>query len=174
MESKTIRTQSDWAALYTRVRAKTGRTYPYPYLWAEMTELEQRQAVAMLHWEEYQHQASKHRALHAPYKDKMGKLRFDLIPPEYDLAFAEVATFGIEKLRKLGVKAPERNWERGLPLVSDHLAAIKRHINQWELGNDIDDESHFNHLQHALWHLGAMVTMVKRGRTDLDDRGKIC
>jgi len=175
MEHTPIRCQEDWEKFYARIKNKTGADYPYPKLWSAMSEPEQRKAVAMLYWEEYQFsQASPTYIGLKPYKEKAGKLRFDLIPPEFDLAFAEVATFGIQKLHQLGVHGPDRNWEKGLLLVADHLAAIKRHINQWERGIDLDEESHFNHLQHALWHLGAMVTMVKRGRTDLDDRNKLC
>jgi len=87
-----------------------------------------------------------------------------------DLSFAQVATFGIEKLRKFGVTNPDRNWEVGLPLVAAHLAAFKRHINSWEMGIDVDQESGLNHLQHAHWHLSAMVTQIMRNRHDLDDR----
>jgi hypothetical protein len=105
-----------------------------------------------------------------PYKDKKGKLRFDLIPPEMDRAFAEVSMFGIEKLKQHGIVNPERNWEHGLKLVGDHLAAVKRHINEWEMGADADHESHLNPLAHAHWHLSAMVTQIMRGRGDLDDR----
>lgn len=110
-----------------------------------------------------------------PFKDKKDKLRFDLIPPEFDKAFAEVSTMGIEKLRRAGVDSPERNWEQGLKLVADHLAAVKRHINKWELGENLNVEKGFegqelHHLKHALWHLGAMVTQIERGRNDLDDR----
>ena len=110
------------------------------------------------------------------FKDKQGKLRFDLIPPEFDRAFAEVATMGIEKLKRAGIENPERNWEKGLKLVGDHLAAVKRHINSWESGENFNEEatmgdySALHHLKHALWHLGAMVTQIERGREDLDDR----
>lgn len=113
--------------------------------------------------------------MNKPFKDKSGKLRFDLIPPEFDKAFAEVATIGIEKLKASGVENPERNWEQGLKLVGDHLAAVKRHINKWEMGEDLNKEKGMedkalNHLKHALWHIGAMVTQIDRGRNDLDDR----
>jgi len=104
------------------------------------------------------------------YKQKDGKLRFDLIPPELSLAYAEVATFGIEKLKSLGVEKPERNWEKGLKLVEDHLAAAQRHINKWERGIDLDEESGLLHLKHAMWHIAGMITQIERGRTDLDDR----
>ncbi len=108
-----------------------------------------------------------------PFKQKEGKLRFDFIPPEMDLAFAEVATFGVDKLKRLGVESPDRNWEKGLKLVGDHLAAAKRHINKWERGIDLDEESGLNHLKHSLWHIAAMVTQIERGRIDLDDRPSI-
>lgn len=107
------------------------------------------------------------------YKDKEGKLRFDLIPPEMNLAFAEVATFGIEKLKKKGIENPERNWEKGLKLVEDHGAAHDRHYNKWLRGIDLDEESGLNHLKHALWHLTAMVTQLERARSDLDDRPSV-
>ena len=105
-----------------------------------------------------------------PFKDKKGKLRFDLIPPEMDRAFAEVATYGIQKLKSMGVTNPERNWETGLKLVADHIAALKRHVNAWELGHDIDKESGIHALKHAMWHLVAVVTQIERKRHDLDDR----
>ncbi len=108
--------------------------------------------------------------LWAPYKDKKGKLRFDLIPPEMDKAWAEVGTFGIQKLKEKGVQNPERNWERGLKLVEDCLASAKRHINEWEMGLNADKESNLNPLKHALWWLAGMVTLIERGRIDLDDR----
>jgi len=105
-----------------------------------------------------------------PFKDKKGKLPFHLIPPELDKSYAEVAQFGIEKLKRLGVTNPERNWEKGLKLLEDHGAACERHYNLWKSGIDLDAESGLHHLKHALWHLTAIVTQVERGRTDLDDR----
>jgi hypothetical protein len=105
-----------------------------------------------------------------PFKQIEGKLRFDLIPPEMDKAFAEVATFGINKLSKLGVENAERNWEQGIRLVRDHLGAMKRHINSWELGVNDDPESKLSHMKHALWHIAAIVAQLDRKRNDLDDR----
>jgi hypothetical protein len=98
-------------------------------------------------------------------KETDGKLRMDLIPAEVDKAYAEVLTFG-------ALKYADRNWEKGLLLIKHHLGAMKRHISKWELGIDNDHESNLNHLKHALFHIAAMVTMVERGRKDLDDRVK--
>jgi hypothetical protein len=104
------------------------------------------------------------------FKDKAGKLRFDLIPPEMDLAYAEVATFGIQKLKNHGVENPDRNWESGLFFLADHLAATKRHMNCWERGIDLDHESNLCHLKHALWHIAAIITLIERGKSEFDDR----
>lgn len=106
----------------------------------------------------------------AAYKQKDGKVKMHLVPPEMEWAFAEVGTFGVEKLKRLGIENPERNWEKGLKLVEDHLAAAKRHMNKWQRGIDNDEESNLSHMKHALWHVAAIVTMIDRGRKDLDDR----
>lgn len=98
-------------------------------------------------------------------KDTAGKVRLDLIPPEVILAYGEILTMG-------ATKYADRNWEKGLLLVKHHLGAAQRHINKWQLGIDKDEESGYNHMEHAMWHLAAIVTQLRRGRTDLDDRTK--
>jgi hypothetical protein len=99
-------------------------------------------------------------------KDTLGKLRFDLIPPEVLIALAEVYTFGM-------MKYAARNWENGLLLEEHHGAAMMRHFTQWRMRKDYDPESALNHLKHALFHLAAMITQIERGRTDLDDRVRL-
>lgn len=105
-----------------------------------------------------------------PFCDMKGKLRLDLVPPELEEAFAEVAEFGLIKLKKHKVKNPENNWLVGLRLDGDHITKARRHIAEWRSGLDFDHESGLNPLQHALWHLGAAITQIKRNRKDLDDR----
>jgi len=90
-----------------------------------------------------------------------GKLRFDLIAPEMDLALAKVLTHGCNKYHA-------RNWESGLYAMS-YLASCKRHINSWELGEDCDLESNLSHLEHAFTNLGMLITTLKR-IPELDDR----
>lgn len=96
-------------------------------------------------------------------KDLQNKLRYDLIPPEVLEALAEVLTYGMNKYSA-------KNWEYGLPLEAAHGAAHMRHYEKWRKGIDVDEESGFSHISHSLCNLAMMVTQIKRGRTDLDDR----
>ena len=78
-----------------------------------------------------------------------GKLRFDLIEPSTEKALAEVFTFGQSK----GYE--ERSWRN--VEVKRYLAALKRHINEWQLGVEADEESRLNPLKHALWNIAAIL-----------------
>jgi hypothetical protein len=82
------------------------------------------------------------------------KLRMDLIPPEADKAMAEILTFGAEKYG-------DRNWELGFPYLS-LLASAKRHILAWEMGENNDVESGFNHMKHALTNIAMLVHHIER------------
>lgn len=93
----------------------------------------------------------------------LNKLRFDLIPPEADKALAEVLTMG-------AMKYSDRNWEKGtFRLVTDIIGSMKRHLNAWEMGEDVDEESGYNHTKHILWNAMALAVYVERG-VGVDDR----
>lgn len=77
-------------------------------------------------------------------KEKEGKLRFELIPPEMKLALAEVLTYGANKYA-------DNNWKY-VP-IQEYIGAMERHINKWELGEEINAESGLHHLKHALTNL---------------------
>jgi hypothetical protein len=95
-------------------------------------------------------------------KEQLGKARFDLIPPEALLSLAEVYSLGTTKY-------DDRNWEKGIPF-SAALGALKRHLNSFELGAMINtaDGSH-EHMAHVMWWAVALITFIKRDRTDLND-----
>ena len=90
-----------------------------------------------------------------------GKLRMDLIPPEAEIALAEVLTFGCNKYA-------ERNWESGIK-YSRLYGSLRRHLKEWALGNYNDPESKLLHLKHALWNLMAITVFEMRGMHHLDD-----
>ena len=90
-----------------------------------------------------------------------GKLRYDLIPIEALCELAKVLTYGANKYA-------ERNWEKGLTYSRVYAAAL-RHIFAWWNNNDIDDESGFHHLSHALTNIVFLVTYIQRG-VGVDDR----
>lgn len=95
-------------------------------------------------------------------KDVNGKPRFDLIPPEAMLALAEVYSLGAGKYE-------DRNWEKGIPF-SVCLAALKRHLNQFELGNRVNtSDGNLSHLDHVMWWAVALVTFLRRSCDNLND-----
>jgi hypothetical protein len=98
-------------------------------------------------------------------KEIVGKLRYDLVPVEFEDELAKVYTEGAKKYS-------DRNWEKGLLFMKHHYAAARRHMAKWVKGVDLDDETNTHHLANAAWHLAAIITLSARGRTDLDDRNK--
>lgn len=95
-------------------------------------------------------------------KDVKGKPRFDLIPPEAMKALAEVYSLGANKYES-------RNWEKGIPF-SVALGALKRHLNEFELGHEINTaDGELEHMAHVMWWSVAIVTFLRRYRKDLND-----
>lgn len=103
-------------------------------------------------------------------KNDSGKIRYDLISPEWEEGLAEILTGapGVGGAEEYGA----RNWEDGLD-VSRVYAALRRHIAAWIKGEDNDPKSGKSHLFHAnacLMFLWAMPTI----HPERDDRGAIC
>lgn len=72
-----------------------------------------------------------------------GKPRFDLEPPVAKLELAKVLQFG-------AVKYGPENWRKVDNLKQRYLAASMRHINAYQRGETLDDESGLHHLAHAV------------------------
>lgn len=86
-------------------------------------------------------------------KDTFGKLRYDLVPPEWIEAMAEVMSYGAQKY-------DDNNWRSGV--ASNYEAALMRHFQAWRMGEDIDPESHLPHLAHALANIGILITLTAK------------
>ena len=84
-----------------------------------------------------------------------GKIRMDLIPPEWEYALADVLTQGAEKYA-------ERNWERGMDW-SKPIGCARRHIAKFMMGERYDWETGCHHLAMAAWNLLALMTYDLRG-----------
>ena len=107
-------------------------------------------------------------------KDDAGKPRMDLIPPEVMFALATVLGFG-------AVKYADRNWEKGMSW-GRVFGALMRHLWAWWGGQgpttksfafgDLDAETGFSHLWHALCCIAFLVAYEERGAGE-DDRLKI-
>lgn len=82
-----------------------------------------------------------------------GKVRHDLLEP-----------FAINELAKVFTKGAEKyaihNWLKGMEW-SKVIASLKRHINKFELGEDLDQETGLYHMAHAAWNAMALVSYYK-------------
>jgi len=94
-------------------------------------------------------------------KDDTGKLRYDLIPPEALEELAKVLTFG-------ATKYDDRNWEKGMNWGRVFGAAM-RHMWSWWNGKNVDVETGYSHLSHALTCIAFLITYEKR-KAGVDDR----
>jgi hypothetical protein len=90
-----------------------------------------------------------------------GKLRVDLIPPEWITELAEVFTAGAKKYA-------DRNWELGMPW-SKVWGPLLRHAFKWLRGEERDPETGCLHLAMAAWNALALMTYQERnlGTKDL-------
>lgn len=73
-------------------------------------------------------------------KHDTGKLRFDLVDPDWFRAVAEVLTQG-------AVKYADDNWKQGT--VDRYIAALHRHANAVQCGEPADPESGLSHWVHV-------------------------
>lgn len=92
-----------------------------------------------------------------------GKPRLDLIAPEVMIALGTVLAFGAKKYA-------ERNWEKGMSWGRVY-GALQRHLQMWAMGIDLDEESGYPHLWHALTNLHFLVAYADR-EAGTDDRSK--
>ena len=78
------------------------------------------------------------------------KLRYDLIPPIVDEELAKILTYGVKKYE-------ENNWQQLDNFNNRYYAALRRHVEAWRNGEDLDKESGEHHLSHALTNLAFLV-----------------
>lgn len=87
--------------------------------------------------------------------EKGSKLqRYDLVPPEFEDALAEVYGRGARKYA-------DRNWEKGYKWGLS-VAALRRHLKAWLMGESIDPETGAYHLAQVAWHAAALFTFELR------------
>lgn len=88
-----------------------------------------------------------------------GKPRFELIPPEFMLAFADLYTHGEDKY-------PDRNWEKGVgdkEYYDKLFGALQRHAWKWLGGEKIDaSPPHKHHMLAVAWAAAAIYTLEMR------------
>lgn len=85
------------------------------------------------------------------------KLRYDLIPPEFITALAEVFTFGAKKYTP-------NNWKGFTPEQQEEIkGSLLRHIYAYLEGEENDPESGLSHLAHAGCNLAFMIYFKNKG-----------
>ena len=90
-----------------------------------------------------------------------GKERYDLVPRFAQEQYVKILTRG-------AIKYGERNWEKGLKW-SRLIAAIKRHLQSYENGEDLDKESGLYHMAHVMCN-AAFLLEYYRIYPEGDDR----
>lgn len=86
------------------------------------------------------------------------KLRYDLVPAILERGVAEVMTFGAKKYGDL-------NWQKGIR-ANRIYAAMRRHLDAWWRGEDIDPESGLPHLAHLAANAGMWLGMPNKESLD--------
>ena len=93
-----------------------------------------------------------------------GKPRVDLLPPDALLELGKVYEYGAKKYA-------ERNWEEGMKW-SKVLGPLLRHLFEWMLRIERDEESGQRHIAHVAWNALALLTYELR-RVGEDDRPRV-
>lgn len=87
--------------------------------------------------------------------------RFDLIPPQALWDLAEHYGRGAEKYE-------DHNWTRGYPW-SLSIAALHRHLNLFQQGEELDPETGTPHIVAVAWHAFTLMTF-RHTHPEFDDR----
>jgi hypothetical protein len=90
-----------------------------------------------------------------------GKLRLELVPPEFEAMLAEIFEHGAHEYG-------EGNWRLGFE-YNRLIGAALRHLNALRRGQDVDPESGLPHAVHASWNLLTLSYQQYYG-LGLDDR----
>lgn len=93
-----------------------------------------------------------------------GKLRYDLIPPEWEEALALVLTKG-------AAKYADDNWQNSAGKPESFrwrrrcLASLRRHLAAWQRGEHLDPEIETRHLAQVAWNaLAIMWYDIREGK----------
>jgi hypothetical protein len=83
------------------------------------------------------------------------KMRFDLIPLEWEVELARVLTIG-------AAKYTEDNWLKGMPWKKIYSSMV-RHANKFRSGMSLDQETRCHHLAMVAWNALALMSYEMRG-----------
>ena len=81
----------------------------------------------------------------------IGKIQYDLVPPEALKALAEVLTLGAIKYPAID------NWKFVDNAKSRYTSALMRHLEAWRAGEINDPESGLPHLSHVICNAAFLI-----------------
>ena len=90
-----------------------------------------------------------------------GKPRWSLVPQSALIPMVRVLEFGAKKYG-------DYNWAKGLS-IRETCESLKRHLDAFMEGEDIDTESNLSHIGHIQCNAMFIAYMLEH-RSDLDDR----
>lgn len=94
-------------------------------------------------------------------RENQGKLKWSLVPQSALIPMVRVLEFGSQKY------APH-NWMKGLS-ITETCESLKRHLDSFLEGEDIDPESGISHIGHIQCN-ALFLSWMLQNRPDLDDR----
>jgi hypothetical protein len=109
----------------------------------------------------YEADPERHESVSGGVKDNVNKPRLDLIPSLPLFKAGEVLAFGARKYKP-------HNWRLGLSWL-ETFGSLERHLHAWVDGEELDRESGYHHLAHAMCQMLFLAEFVFRG-TGEDDR----
>jgi hypothetical protein len=109
----------------------------------------------------YESNPERHTSVQGGVKDNLNKPRLDLVPSLPLFKAGEVLAFGARKYKP-------HNWRLGLSWLETY-GSLQRHLAAWLDGEDLDKESGYHHLAHAMCQMLFLAEFVFR-ETGTDDR----
>lgn len=92
-----------------------------------------------------------------------GKLKWSLVPQSAFHPMVRVLEFGAQKY-------DAHNWKKGLPVV-EICESLKRHLDAFMEGEDLDPESGISHVGHIQCNAMFLAWMLQN-KPELDNRFK--
>lgn len=97
-------------------------------------------------------------------RHNQGKPKWSLVPQSALIPMVRVLEFGATKYAPF-------NWQKGL-LVTEICESLKRHLDSYMEGEDIDPESKISHIGHIQCN-SMFLSWIIEHKPELDDRYKL-
>lgn len=119
-------------------------------------------------FEDYVESRQLEKTEESPKKFDNDKPRLDLIRPEFTMGMGEALAYGAKKYSEPVGETP--NYLKGDGFnYSRIIGSLERHIQQFKMGIDKDDESGLSHLKHAAVNLMFLLA-YEESEHGIDDR----